>query len=314
MKTHTGMLAVLLACASAADITSPADPSTYRVGPGDQVSVHLRDLKEIEIKPARIGQDGVLQLPYAGTIRAQGLTTAELAREIESKLSEIVREPKVTVEVTEYGSQPVSVLGAVNKPGIHQLRGRKNLVDVLSLAEGIKNEAGGSIKITRPKSSGLLPIANRREDAAGQFTTAEVSTKALLEKGSPEANIEILAHDVINVPRAELVYVLGSVRKTGGFVLAERESMTVLQAIALAEGVQPVSSPQNARIIRSPEPGAPPVETPIDVKKILANKAPDQPLLPNDILFIPSSAAKSVGLRTLEAGVQMATGIVIWRR
>ncbi|MGD1091598.1 MAG: polysaccharide biosynthesis/export family protein [Bryobacteraceae bacterium] len=303
------------ACAVSAQTVAPISPAgSYLLGPGDQITVSVRDRKEIEIKPAFVGLDGTVDLQYAGTIRAEGLSTEQLAREIEAKLSSIVLNPKVTVEISEYGSQPVSILGAVNKPGVHQLRGRKSLVEVLSLAEGLKSEAGNVIKITRPKASGPIPLVNAKEDATGQFTTAEVSAKGLMDASIPEANIQIHPHDVITVPRAELIYVLGNVRKPGGFPLAERESITVLQALAMAEGVQPAAATQSARILRASGSSAPPVEIAIDVKKILANTAPDQPLRPNDVLFIPNSATKSMGIRILETSLQMATGVVIWGR
>lgn len=293
---------------------SVAPSTSYLLGPGDQITVSLRDRKEIEIKPTFVGLDGSVDLPYAGRIRAEGKSTEQLARAIESELTRIVQNPHVTVDVSEYGSQPVSVLGAVNRPGVHQLRGRKNLVEVLSLAEGLKIEAGNVIKITRPMSSGPIPLTNAKQDPTGQFTTAEVSSKRLLEASLPEANIQIRPHDVITVPRADLVYVLGNVRKPGGFPLAERESITVLQAIAMAEGVQPGAVTQNARILRAAGFSTPRMEVAVDVKKMLANKAPDQPLLPNDVLFIPNSTSRALGVRVLETGLQMATGVVIWGR
>lgn len=300
-------LGLLLALA----LSSLASGADYLLGPGDQVSVSLRDRKEIEIKPARVGLNGAVELEYAGSIHAEGLTTEQLAREIERRLSSIVRNPNVTVELSDYGSQPVSVLGAVNKPGVYQLRGSKNLMEVLSMAEGLKNEAGNAIKITRPKASGTIPLPDATEDA--QFSRAEVKVKDLMDASVPQANIPIRPNDVITVPRAELVYVLGKVKRPGGFPLTERQSMTVLQAIAMAEGVDAGALTQNAKILRTVSSG-PPVEIPIDVRKILANAAPDQPLQPNDILFVPTSMTKSVGVRILEAGIQMATGVVIWGR
>lgn len=309
---HAILLAMsLLANAAEAPVNTPAN---YRLGPGDKVAVHLMDLKEIEIKPALVQLDGSIDLQHAGQFRAQDLSTNQLAREIESRLKEIVRNPKVSVELLEFGSQPVSVIGAVNKPGVHQLRGGRNLVEVLSLAEGMKPEAGNRIKITRPKASGAIPLANQQADPSGEYNTAEVGIKALLDASTPEANIRILPHDVISVPRADLVYILGNVRKPGGFPLAEREAISILQAISLAEGIQPASAPQSARILRGSGGPGPAVEVPINVKAILANKAPDQRLEPNDVLYIPSSSAKSLGLRALDAGIQMGTGLVIWRR
>jgi polysaccharide export outer membrane protein len=284
------------------------------LGPGDQITVNVRDRKEIEIRPAAIQLDGSVDLAYAGKIHAVGLTTQQLAREVEAKLSRIVLNPAVTVEVTEYGSQPVSVLGAVGRPGVQQLKGSKTLMEVLSLAEGLKPEAGNTIKITRAKAAGVIPLPGVKQDATGHFFTAEVKVKGLMDGTSPDSNIQIRPHDVITVPRAELIYVLGNVRKPGGFPLAERESITVLQAIALAEGVDPAGVSQNSRILRKANPSAAPVEIAVNVRKILANAAPDQPLQPNDILFVPSSAARSVGIKFLETGLQMATGVVIWGR
>jgi len=307
-------LAVVLSVQVMPAQAPPAPAGSYLLGPGDQITVSLRDRKEIEIRPARIGQDGAVELSYVGNLHAEGLSTQQLAKEIETRLTRIVQNPVVTVEVSEYGSQPVSVLGAVNRPGVHQLRGSKSLVEVLSLAEGLKNEAGNEIKITRPKSSGPIPLANAKEDATGEFMTAEVKVKGLMDATLPEANIQIRAHDVITVPRAELVYVLGKVKRPGGFPLAERESISVLQALAMAEGVEPGALTQGAKILRASVGSTAPVEIPIDIKKMLANAAPDQPLRPNDVLFVPSSTMKTVGVKILETGLQMATGVVVWGR
>jgi polysaccharide export outer membrane protein len=208
----------------------------------------------------------------------------------------------VIVEITAYGSQPVSVLGAVHKPGVHQLHGGKTLIEVLSLAEGLTNEAGNTVLITRSK------------DSAGVAEVASISLKKLMDGSNPASNILIRPNDVISVPRSELVYVVGNVRKPGGFALLERESVSALQALAFAEGLDPTAAPEHARILRPSADGAERTEIVLDLRKILANKAPDQMLQPNDILFIPNSAMKSATRRALEVGIQMATGVVIFRR
>ena len=307
------LASMLFACLAFLAAQEPS-ASTYVLGPGDQLSVGVRGVKELEIKPSVIALDGSVEFAYTGKIAAAGMTTDELAREIEHRLGKIVRNPKVVVDVSEYGSQPVSILGAVNKPGVHQLRGRKTLVEVLALAEGLKTDAGNVIKVTRLASSGSIPLPNARLDVSGEFSAAEINIRALLEATAPRTNILIRPHDVVSVPKAELIYVMGNVRKPGGFPLSERESITVLQALAMAEGIDPSGAPARARILRNPEHQAHAKEVGIDVKKILANQEPDQPLQPNDVLFIPSNTARSASLRILEAGIQMGTGIVIWRR
>jgi polysaccharide export outer membrane protein len=135
-----------------------------------------------------------------------------------------------------------------------------------------------------------------------------------MEARNPQENIVVRPHDVISVPRAQLIYVVGCVRRPGGFVLGEKEAVSVLQAISLAEGLDRAAAPDKAKILRGAEGSAQRTEIAVDVKKLLENKGADVPLQPNDVLFIPNSAAKSAALRSLEAGIQMATGVVIWRR
>jgi polysaccharide export outer membrane protein len=300
---------------SAACLLAAGEPTvTYILGPDDQVSVNLRDIKEIEFKPVRVDSAGDVQLHYVGKVHAAGLTVDELARAIAARLKDYVNEPSVTVEVTDFGSQPVSVMGAVTKPGVYQLKGSKTLVEVLSLAEGLRNDAGYSIRITRHKEYGDVPLPNAAPDAGGNFSVAEVSVQSIMEARNPAANIFIRPHDIISVPRAEMVYVVGSVRKPGGFVLGEKESMTVLQAVSMAEGLDHGSAPGDAKIIRSTEGAAKRVEIPVNLKKVLGNQQPDQRLLPNDILFVPNSTTKNVAARSIETAIQLATGVIIFRR
>jgi polysaccharide export outer membrane protein len=143
--------------------------------------------------------------------------------------------------------------------------------------------------------------------------SAQISLPDLVEGRHPEANIAILPHDVITVPRAKLVYVIGEVRKSGGFALRERENISVLQAISLAEGLTTTAGSRHAKIIRPMEDGSAKSELAVDVRSILAGKSPDIPLHPNDILFVPNSAAKNATMRGIESAIQMGTGIVIWR-
>ena len=111
--------------------------------------------------------------------------------------------------------------------------------------------------------------------------------------------------------KAGLVYVVGEVRQPGGFVMENGGGITVLQAIALAQGTGPNAALNGARLIRKTPEGQ--KDVPLPLKKILAAKAPDLQLLPDDIVFVPGSAGKGAAKRTAEAILQMATGIAIWR-
>src|SRR5208337_3140684 len=121
--------------------------------------------------------------------------------------------------------QPISVLGQVATPGIHQMRGRKTLFEVISEAGGLKPDAGSTIKITRRKENGPIPLPTAASDSSGEFNVAEVSIRDVMEARNPQENIAGKAYDVITVPKAKLVYVIGSVKHSGGFVLSERANM-----------------------------------------------------------------------------------------
>jgi polysaccharide export outer membrane protein len=187
------------------------------------------------------------------------------------------------------------------------------LIEMLSLAGGLTPDAGYTVKITRRRESGPIHLPGAAEDSSGQFVTAQVQLKSIMEANNPEENILIQPFDVISVPRAEMIYVMGEVNKPGGFVLQERESLSVLQALSLAQGLTRAAT-KTGKILR-PIPGSSEkTEIRADVKAILAGKNPDLPLLPNDILFIPNSVPKSAALRGMEMAIQVGTGVLIWRR
>jgi polysaccharide export outer membrane protein len=305
-----------LALVSAGYSQSSSEPetrSTYVLGPDDQISIRALHCEELSDKPFRISPDGILSLPMVGPVKAGGLTVPALEKELTTLLKTYYVKPEVTVAVTEFRSQPVSVIGSVTNPGVVQLQGRKTLLEIISLAGGTKPDAGSAIKITRSMEWGRIPLPNAHDDETHRFSVAEVHLKDLIDGRNPAENILIRPEDVVSIPPASLVYVVGEVKKSGGFVLGNRTSMTVLEALSLAEGLQPRAAPGKARILRAAENGADHEEVQVNVGRILAGKAPDVSLRSSDILFIPNSSAKSVTMRTMEAAIQIGTGLVIWR-
>src|SRR5437899_3475346 len=165
--------------------------SSYILGPNDQITVHALDAEEISDKPYRISAAGDVTFPMIGKVKAAGLTVEELQSALVKALQEFIRQPKVAVSVTEFHSQPVSVIGAVTNPGVLQLQGNKNLIEILSMVGGVRNDAGSSINITRKKEWGLLPLHDAKMDPTGQFSTVEVKLKDVLGARNPEQNILI---------------------------------------------------------------------------------------------------------------------------
>jgi len=287
--------------------------STYLLGPDDQLDISGLELSDLSNKPVRIDGEGDVEVPLAGRVHVAGLTVQQTERDLDKVLTKYIRNPQVVVNVAEVRSQPVSVLGAVNSPGVHQVQGHKTVLEMLASAGGVRQDAGYSIRITRQLEWGCIPLPAAQLDASGKFSVAEVNLRKIMDAKSPEENIQIFPHDVISVPKAEMVYVIGEVHRSGGFVLGEHKSISVLQALSLAEGLNPGADPRHAKILRLKADADQREELKVDVKDALNGKKPDFPLQGEDILFIPGSTGKKAALRALEAAVQSGTSLAIWR-
>jgi polysaccharide export outer membrane protein len=198
-NTGAGFFIVLLAalCAAAqqpARVAAQPD-SGYVLGPDDQIVIRAIDAPEISDKPILIGTNGNITLPLIGRVKAGGLTVEQLETELNTRLREYVRDPQVSVTVAESRSHPVSVFGAVSKPGVVQLQGRKTLYEVLSMAGGPRDTAGSSLTVTRRRENGDIPLPSATIEPTGQFSVAELNVQEILEGKNPAANIEIKPHD-----------------------------------------------------------------------------------------------------------------------
>jgi polysaccharide export outer membrane protein len=280
----------------------------YMLGPQDQIEVSVPGLEEqFNDKVFRIDSSGGVTLPLVGRIHVAGMTASALEGELRARLRPILKNPEAVVSISSFGSQPVSVLGAVRNPGIVQLQGRRTLFEVLSLAGGLQPEAGYVVQVTRSLDNGTIPLANVAEDRNANVSVASVRLKDIINVPNAAENIEIRPGDTIAVPKAGVVYVVGSVVKPGGFTLDENESLSALQAVSLAEGLQSTAASSKARVLR-PVPGSPNRdEIPVDLHRLMSGKTSDTQLHAGDILFVPGSGAKKAGIRTLDAIVNAAT-------
>jgi len=247
---------------------------------------------------ARVSASGDITLPLVASLHVAGMTAEEAQATIEKKYkdAEILKSPQVLVLVIEYASQGVSVLGEVLKPGIYPLLTSRRLLDLMSQAGGVTPTAGRTITITH-------------RDHPLEPTTIVLSRDP---RQNTASNIDIIPGDTIVVAKAGVVYVVGAVGKPGGFTMDANDGLTILQAIALAEGPKTDAAMDKSKLIRQTPNG--PSEIPVPLHKILASKTPDIRLQSDDILFVPSSAVKSGARRSLEAILQTATGVIIYHR
>jgi polysaccharide export outer membrane protein len=293
--------AAAMAQLPAASTTAPAATGNYVLGPGDQVSLAVENLNDdFADRTFRIDLGGDINLPLAGRLHVAGQTLSEFEREIQQRLVRYVKEPQVVVTIMEFGSKPVSVLGAVNNAGVKQIVGRGSLFDMLAIAGGLRPDAGSAIRITRNLDQGPIPLPNAKTDPTGRFSVASVDVKAILNATDPAQNIVILPGDVISVSKADLIYAVGSVARPGGFPLNQDVSLSALQVLSLAGGLTVTGALERARILRSVPGTAEHTEIAVNLKRIMAGKAPDIPLQPNDILFVPNSAAKTVTYKAID--------------
>ncbi len=279
------------------------------LGPGDMITLATPEIEELDRRTLTVDGEGQADVPSIGRIKCVGFTPSELAAQIQAGLRRIYLNPRVSIASVDVKSRPISVVGAVNTPGVQQADGRKRLLEVLSLAGGLRQDSGTRIEVTRSAEIGGLPKAlfPRTEDG---FETVEVPVSDLIDARRPQDNFTIQGGDVITVPKAQLVYVVGEVKKGGGFVIGEHGNLTVLKALALAEGIQSTADSAHARILRA---GDDSDGRPFNVAKLLRGQVPDVPLRPDDVLFIPSSVPKKAAVRVMEAAIQTGTGIAIWR-
>lgn len=282
----------------------------YTLGPDDYIVVHALDVEEFNGKPIRIDARGAINLPMIGRINASGLTIAQLEGEITLRLKKFLLDPQVTVSISEFRPRPVSVFGAISRPGQIQLRGPKTLWELISDAGGFKNDVGDKIRVTRRREEGEIPLPGARVDETGKYYIVEIDTKDVMEMSNPDTNIDLAAHDVISVSTADVIYVVGHVNRAGGFVT--NGSMSLLEALSLSGGFKPNAKQKQCAILRV-QPGTDVRRIiPINLKRVLTGKGEDIVLKPQDILYVPHDAWKDFGTGLARTAVAAATSSVIY--
>ncbi|MBZ5561337.1 MAG: polysaccharide export protein [Acidobacteriia bacterium] len=287
----------------------------YVLGAGDVLMVDVFNVKDLTHLRRRVGNDGSVSLPLLGQVKVAGLSTQQAQKKLEDLWGEsYLEDPQVSVFVTQFKARPVSVIGAVAKPGLYPLTARRTLIDVLSMAGGLGTKTssvapGRSVIVTRKGGFGDLPMTTGMQLLSPD--KLEIELTRLLYSSDDSVNIEIKPLDVVSVTKAPVIYVVGEVKKAGGFVLQDREKVTVLQALALAEGLHGNPAKKGARIIRS-EANGQRQEIPINLGRIMRGKDPDVDLSANDILFVPQSMSKAALKQASSSVVATISGLIIW--
>jgi polysaccharide biosynthesis/export protein len=263
-----------------------------KIGPNDLVSVTVYDAPEMT-RTIRVSAEGMIRLPMVKKqLKAEGLMPSELEVTIAAELKdeELLVDPVVTVTMAEYHSHPISVAGAVKNPVTFQATTPVTLLDAITRAGGLAQDAGLEILVSRTKK-----LAGEEKPIV---LTQRIPVRGLIDAADPELNVLLVGGEEVRVPEIGKVFVVGMVKKPGAFPVQDSAETTVLQMLALAEGLQGVSSDQ-AFIYRREGNGSK-NEIPVNLKSLMARKSADVPLVANDILYIPENKSRKMGLAALE--------------
>jgi polysaccharide export outer membrane protein len=283
---------------AAASLQVPPPKTDYRLGADDLLVITLFNVPESGAKATprmvevRVSQEGKIALPLLGEVDVAGLTTSALERSLAERYNEYMYDPQVGILVKEYRSQQISVLGAVRAPNVFQLTGPKTLADLLAMAGGITERAGGQVHVYRQQGDG------RHTYVVDLLALA--SNPALV-------NMPVQPGDVIEVPQAGTFYADGAVRTPGSYPLSRPYTLT--QALAIAGGVtEELADYSNVAILRRQNLREAERIT-VNLRAIHAGEATDPQINADDVIIVPTSAAKYLIRRFI--GTIVLTGIPV---
>jgi polysaccharide biosynthesis/export protein len=269
----------------------------YQVGPEDLLFIDVYGQEGLR-RELRVNGQGLISMPLVGVVKVGGLSTQEIENRLrEAYGSQYLRNPQVTVEVKEFHHQRVAVTGAVIKPGFYDIIGPRTIMEVLSMAGGLSSkpgpEAGDAIHLIRNRKAS--DQGKTGTPVAGQYYSPQTRTLVLnlhrLVNGqSPELNVMVENGDVISVPFAGTAYVLGGVRKPGNVTV--NNNLTVSQAVAMAQGVDPMYGTTKITVMRFDDQGMP-TRIEADLKEITAGREPDLPVKGNDAIVVKEGELKT---------------------
>jgi len=319
-----------------------SQPHDYVIGSGDVLEMEVFDVKELS-REVRVSQTGSIGIPLVPVrLHVAGLTETQAEQKISEVLEAngLVSHPEVSINVKERRSKPITVVGAVSHAMVYQAEGPVTLLEVLAQAGGIASDAGDTVIVTRPVQSAFTPesdpaspeppaigpeaapLALPKPDSASTpspdtrphpTNAITINLNELVENGDATNNIPLQAGDIVTVPHAGIVYVMGAVNRPGGFVLAnDRGQMSTLKILALAGGLNRTAKSDHAVIIRKDSQGKQ-HEVNVDLKKVQKRETEDVLLQPSDVLYVPDSGAKQALLRAAEFGAALGGAVALYR-
>ena len=277
-----------------------AQDDRYRIGPGDVLDIRVYNRPQLSRDAVRVEGNGMIRMPLVDNdIQAACLTEGELAKEISTRYARYYKNLQVDVFIKEYHSKQVAIIGAVNEQSRFELQRRVRLLELLTYAKGPSAKAGQTINIVH--STAASPCKPQADDTTA-FSSYKLSD---VLQGDPKSNPYLEAGDIVTLPEADQVYVVGNVFMP--LTISLKEPITLTRAIAMAGGLRQDTKKDKIRVLRQ-EPGTTiRKEIMVDLSAIEKKSSEDLALAPNDIVDVPTSAGKSF-LRSLVQGVVPGVG------
>ncbi len=286
----------------------------YLIGSGDLLGIEVFDVPELS-RDVRVNETGYISLPLIPTrVRAIGLTPYQLQDKLAELLQTngLVSTPEVSVSVKEQHSQPITVIGAVKTPMVIQALRRTTLLQALSQAGGIADDAGTTVIVTRPASDPSDSTDPNDAPPPSPPQTFTINLADVLESADSRFNIPLIGGDVVSVPRAGIIYVVGSVTRPGGFLIQnDLDKMTILKMLSLAGGTTNTAKTKSTVILRKNPDTGKRDQVPVDLGKIMKMQSQDVQLQPNDILLVPDSKSLRALHRAGDVAVMFTSGVAI---
>jgi polysaccharide export outer membrane protein len=268
-----------------------------KIGRDDLIGITVYDSPELT-RTVRVDSNGEIRLPMLQQhVKAAGLYPAELENVITKALTDenVLVEPIVTVSVAEYRSRPISVVGAVRNPLTFQATGTVRLLDAISQAGGLTENAGSEILVIRQPSG---------TNDKSVTLTQRVPVQRLISGEDPTLNLHLEGGEEVRVPEAGRIFVVGNVKHPGAFYITDGSESSVMKALALSDGLDAFPG-HTAYIYRLEGGSGGRNEIPIELKKIMDRKSPDVALMANDILYVPNASGARAGLKVLETSIAL---------
>src|ERR1043166_9397391 len=278
-------------------VAAPSE-ERYRIGVGDVLEIRVYNRPQLSREAVRVEGNGMIRMPLIdGDLQAACKTEGELAKEISMRYARYYRNLPVDVFIKEYHAREVALIGAVNEQGRYQMQRHIRLLELLTFAKGPSEKAGETINICRgPRAKACAQEAHSRTEREGRISFRLNDTL----RGEASANPYVEAGDIVTIPEAEQVYVVGNVYQPKSLSL--KETLTVSRAIAMAGGPLRDSKTDKVHIVRHSTSGGGPSESYVNLTAIARKKEDDLVLQANDIIEVPESTGKSL-IRSLMGAV-----------